>query len=331
LTAEDWHFVLRCKRLEEILKYLGGTDYADVLSHLPEGKPDPEAVTLVLYDQLFKEYSKVLRSVPRPGALFLRALLSRYEAENVKTILRGVWSAMPASEIRFFMYRLGGLSRMPFRALLQAEKIGACIELLKPTIFYTPLVHAIPQFEAQNRLFPLEVAIDMAAFEYIVVTLRSLTRGDRRHAEVLIGALVDSENLCWLVRFRHIYGLSAEESINYILAGGARLGIRDLATLARSPDLSSFLQTLPEPYGDVLRQAKDWPEIRPLLDKWFVVQLWKVFHRDPFQIALQVSYLLVKEMEIRALEGLVGASDLGLPTGRSIEFLSLPIAGGVRV
>jgi len=331
LTAEDWHFLVRCKGLEEILKYLAGTDYAEVLSHLPEGKPEPEGITLALYDQLFRAYAKVLRSVPRRGAVFLRALLLRYEAENIKTVLRGVWSAMPASEIRFFMYRLGGLSRLPFTELLQAEKIRTCIELLKPTIFYTPLVHAIPQFEAQNRLFPLEVAIDMAVFEHIVITLRSLTRGDRRHAEVLIGALVDSENLCWLVRFRHVYGLSPEESINYILTGGTRLGIRDLATLARSPDLSTFLQALPQPYSDVLRQAKDWPEIHPLLDRWFVAQLWKVFHRDPFQIALQVSYLLLKEMEIRALEGLVCASDLGLPTGGSIESLSLPIAGGVRV
>jgi V/A-type H+-transporting ATPase subunit C len=329
LNAEDWHFLLRCKSLEDVLKYLSGTDYASALSHLPKAKPEADAVSLVLYDELFKNYAKLLKAVPTKSSFLLKALLSRYEAENLKTILRGIWEGRSPSEIRFFLYHLGRLSRLPTGELLQVQKIPTAIDLLKPMIFYMPLIHALPQFKVQGKLFPLEVAIDITVFDQIIEMLNSLGAHERRGAEDLIGELLDFENLRWLARFRHFYGLSPEEIINYILPGGKRLGIRDLGSLARSHDMDSFLEALPEPYRNVLSPAKDWPEVHPLFEKWFLVQLYKVFQKDPFQIRLQLSYLLLKEIEVKALEGLVSFLNLGEPPEKLLEFASIPLRGGV--
>ena len=331
LCAEDWHFLLRCKNPEDVLKYLSGTDYAAALSHLPKGKPGARVISLALYDELFRDYAKLLKAVPKKSSSLLKALLSRYEAENLKTILRGIWEGKSPSEIRFYLYHLGSLSRLPVAGLLRVQKIPPAIELLKSTIFYSPLVHALPQFKAQGKLFPLEVAIDITVLGHIVEVLKSLGGHDRKGTEVLIGELIDSENLCWLARFRHSYGLSPEEIINYVLPGGKRLGIRDLGTLARSRDLASFLDALPQPYREALMQAKDWPEIQPLFQRWFLVQLYEVFRKDPFQIRLQLSYLLLREIEIKALDGLVSALNLGEPIEEFLEFISLPVIGGVRV
>lgn len=331
LSDEDWHFLLKCKNMEDVLRYLSGTEYAAALSHLPKGKPEAEVISLALYDELFRDYAKLLKVVPKKSSSLLKALLSRYEAENLKTILRGIWEGRPPSVIRFFLYHLGPLSRLPVGQLLQVQKIPTAIEFLKSMIFYSPLVHALPQFKAQGKLFPLEVAIDIRVFEHIMETLKSLSGHDHKGAEVLISELIDLENLHWLARFRHFYGLSPEEIINYILPGGKRLGIRDLGSLARSLDLPSFLEALPQPYREVLRQAKDWPEIQPLFERWFLVQLYKVFRKDPFQIRIQLSYLLLKEIEVKALEGLVSALSIGEPPEKFLEFISLPLIGGVRV
>jgi len=311
LSAEDQRFLLKCKNLEDVLKYLSGTDYVKPLSHLPKGKPDAKLISSALYDELFRDYAKLLKATPKKSASLLKALLLRYEAENLKTILRGIWAKISPADIRFLLYNLGRLSRLPVGRLMRFQKIPEAIELLKKMIFYSPLIHALPQFRAQGKLFPLEIAIDITIFEHIVETLKSLTRHDRKRAKILIGGLVDFENLCWLVRFRHSYGLSPEEIINYILHGGKRLGISDLAALARKPDLTSFLKALPQPYGEVLKKAKDWPEFQPLFERWFLIQLYKVFEKDPFQISLQLSYLLIKEIEVKALEGLVSALNLG--------------------
>jgi V/A-type H+-transporting ATPase subunit C len=322
-SADDWHFLLRCKNLEDILKYLSGTDYATALSHLPQGKPEAKAISLALYDELFRDYAKLSEATPRKGSSLLIALLSRYEAENLKTILRGIWAERSASGTRFFLYQLGTLSRLPVGGLLQVQKIPNAIELLKSTIFYSPLIHALPQFKAQGKLFPLEVAIDITVFEHIVEILNFLGGHDRRGSQVLIGELIDFENVSWLARFRHFYGLLPEETINYIVRGGKRLGIRDLGILARSHDLPSFLKALPQPYAEALNQAKDWPDIESLFERWLLVQLYKAFRKDPFEIRLQFSYLLLKEMEVKALDGLVSALDFGWPIEKSLEILGV--------
>jgi V/A-type H+-transporting ATPase subunit C len=331
LSTEDWHFLVGCKNLKEVLKYLRGTDYAAALSHIPKGRPEAEVISLAIYDELFRDYVKLLKAVPKKSSALLKALLSVFEAENLKTVLRGIWEGRSPSDIRFFLYHLGRLSNLPIAELVQAPEIPAAIELLKPTLFYSSLTHALPQFKAQGKLFPLEVAIDIRVFEHVVETLETLSDRDRKGAAVLIGELIDFENLRWLARFRHFYDLSPEEIINYMLPGGKRLGIAEVGSLARSLDLTSFIAGLPSPYEEVLKQAKDWPEIQPLFERWFLIQLHKVFRQDPFQIRLQLSYLLLRQIEVKALEGLVSAVDLGMPLVNFLELISLSVAGGARV
>ncbi len=161
LSAEDQRFLLKCKNLEDVLKYLSGTDYVKPLSHLPKGKPDAKLISSALYDELFRDYAKLLKATPKKSASLLKALLLRYEAENLKTILRGIWAKISPADIRFLLYNLGRLSRLPVGRLMRFQKIPEAIELLKKMIFYSPLIHALPQFRAQGKLFPLEIAIDI--------------------------------------------------------------------------------------------------------------------------------------------------------------------------
>mgnify|MGYP002354437402 FL=1 len=119
----------------------------------------------------------------------------------------------------------------------------------------------MPQFKAQGCIFPLEIAIDTAGYDSIVAGLKPLKGVDRKGVEGLTGRLIDGVNLCWLVRFRHLYGLSPEETINYILPGGRYLDLKTLGTLARAADLPSFLAGLPSPCRDFLGRAGEWREI----------------------------------------------------------------------
>ena len=74
----------------------------------------------------------------------------------------------------------------------------------------------------------------MPRFAHLRADLKGLSGLDRRKARELIGTLVDGTNLSWLVRFRHFYGISPEETINYLLIGGTHLTLQDLGRLARA-------------------------------------------------------------------------------------------------
>ena len=331
LSPDDWHYLLKMKRLEDILKYLGGTEYAVALSRLSGAPSHAGTICLALYDELFNSYARLIKAVPRRSSRVLRDFLLLYEAENIKTILRGAWQGKAPSEVRVLLYRLGPLSRLPIEELLEARQITAAVDLLKPTLFHLPLLHALPQFEAQGRLFPLEMAMDTAVLDHIVAGLKSIRGADRRGIEILVGEWIDIINVSWLVRFRHFYGQSPEEAINYTVSGGYRLGARDLGAVARSPDLPSFLSALPRPYHEPLGETQRWEQVHASLGRWFVGELYRVFSRDPFQIRLPLSYLLLKEIEVKSLESLISAVELGEPAGRLVDLIGLPVRGGVRV
>ncbi len=331
LSPEDWHYLLRMKSLEDVLRYLNGTAYARALSSLSSTRPDTGTISLALHDELFTDYARLLRAVPARSAHILKALLLRYETENLKTILRGVWQGKASSEARSLLYRLGSLSLLPVEDLLQAGQVVEAIGLLKKTVFHRPLQHALPQFQARGKLFPLEVAIDTAAFEHIRTGLHGIGGIDRRRAQAVLGELIDMVNLTWLVRFRHLYGLSAEEAINYTLPGGLRLGVRHLGAAARATEPATFISTLPHPYREALGRAAGWTQVQVLLGRWFVGELHKAFLQDPFQIALPLSYLLLKEVEVKSLESLLSTVELGEPAERLMDSICLPVKGGVRV
>ena len=332
LSVEDWHYLLRMRNPEDLLKYLSGTDYAPVLARFAGVTPPPVGdISLALYEDLFSHTAKLLKAVPKNSSRLLASLLLRYEAENLKTILRGLWRGSSSLEILALLYPLGSLSRLPVEVLLQAGQVSAALNSLRSTPFYGPLMHALAQFQAQGRLFPLEIAIDHAAFEHLRTNLKALRGLDRRKAQDLIGALVDGINLSWLVRFRHLYGISPEETINYLLVGGRYLTVQDLGRLARASDLPAFRDALPAPYQEVLSQVDQWRQVKTYVERWLVGQLHDVFIRDPFQIGLPISYLLLKELEVKSLECLLSSMAFGESPARLIEQISLPVRGDARV
>jgi V/A-type H+-transporting ATPase subunit C len=284
-----------------------------------------------LYEDLFKDTAKLLKAVPKNGSRLLANLLLRYEAENLKTILRGLWRGSPAPEILTLLYPLGSLSRLPIEEILQAGQVTAAVDALSSSLFHGPLRQALAQFQAQGRLFPLEIAVDQAAIEHLGTALKSLGGLDRAKARNIIGMLVDGTNLSWLVRFLHLYGISPEETINYLLVGGRYLTLQDLGRLARTTDLPAFREALPAPYQEVLSEVDHWGQVRIFAERWLVGKLHQVFLSDPFQIGLPLSYLLLKELEVKSLECLFSSMAFGESPAKLVERISVPIGGSVRV
>lgn len=311
LNPDDWHYLLRMRSLNDFFSYLSATDYGPFLSNAAASGADARPFSLSLHDCLFKDYIKLIKSLPKSRSLVLYGLLARYEAENIKTLLRGIWQALPDAAIRPMLYRLGILSRLPVAAILEARQVPAAVDLLKKTVFHAPLVHALALFRTQDRLFPLEIAVDMAAFRLLADRIGNLRGIDRKTAARLAGAFADGVNLSWLVRFRWMYGLSPEEIINYSLPLGRHITLQDIGNLARAGDLPAFLEALPHPYRGALEMVRQWSQVLPFFQTWLVAELHRVFRKDPFHIGLPLSYVLLKEMEVKALEGLVSAVGAG--------------------
>jgi V/A-type H+/Na+-transporting ATPase subunit C len=332
LSPDDWRYLLKMRSLENILTFLSGTHYSEPLAlHAAGKKPDIRSMSQAFHAELFREYSLLGKSLGRSGSRFLMSLLARYDANNLKAILRGIVRGSPSSEIRLHLYNPGTLSSLPLVELLMVRHVPAVLDVLHGTIFQRPVANALPQFRAARSLFPLEMAIDRAALENMTEAVESLRGRDRQGVRTLAGEFIDYLNLSWLVRLIHIYGRSSEETINYMLSGGLRLALEDLGNLARSSNLVTFTGHLPDEYSQVLEEVEHWPDVERLLKRRFISRLLGPFSRSPFQVGLQVAYLFMKESEIEALVGLASAVHMGMAEEQVSKFVSPPVVEVARV
>lgn len=309
LSTEDWYYLRRARDITEVWRYLRGTSYG---RRLPPS-PDPGRLRELVADlsrELIGRYHKLLQFLPRAAEPLWRALVRRFEGENLKINLRRIWRRLPATAVAEFLYPLGPFNTLP-PGLAAAETIPEAVAQLAGTFYGPVLQAALPQFRAQGRLFPLEIAVDLAVLEQLTAVCR---RGAAwRQAKQLLGSLIDWLNLSWLWRFRQIYGLPPEEVINYSIKGGWRLDLAAISALARAATWPELQAALPQPYRRLLAASETWPEALSHFWRWFTAELQRSGRRDPFQLGLPLSYLLQWELEIQSLAGLLVAKTWGVP------------------
>jgi len=309
LSAEDWHYLRRSRDVNDVWRYLRGTSYGRWLPASPDPGLLRESVA-GLSRQLIERYHKLLKFLPRTSEPLWRALVRRFEGENLKVILRRIWRRLPVAATADLLYPLGPFNTLP-PGLAAAASIPEAVAQLAGTFYGPVLQAALPQFQAQERLFPLEIAIDLAVLEQLTAVCR---RGPTwRQARQLLGALIDWLNLSWLCRFRQVYGLAPEEVINYSIKGGWHLDLAAISAMARAVTWPELQAALPQPYRRLLAASEAWPDALTRLWGWFTGELQRAGRRDPFQLGLPLAYLLQWEMEIQSLSGLLTAKTWGIP------------------
>jgi V/A-type H+-transporting ATPase subunit C len=186
-----------------LLQYLSTTSYGRFVSETTGAFPSRKIVERILYRSLVEDYSIIVRALRghRERAVIL-ALFSRFEGQNLKILMRAMFSGRTRREVEHLLYPLGRISRIPWEELWGTGSIEEVMGPLSRTVFGPALHYAFPQFSAQGRLFPLEMAIDQASFRQVSERVGVLPRSDRRAAVRVAGSFTDLLNVSWIIRLR---------------------------------------------------------------------------------------------------------------------------------
>ena len=332
LSAEDWHFLKSSSGFDRLLQYLSTTSYAPfislqtgtvppagtpistVSSQVPAGLLEKRTVERGLYRSLMEDYAKIVRSLrgSKQQAVIL-ALYSRFEGENLKILMRALFSGRSRQEVEHLLYPLGTLTRLPWEELWKFQKMADIRDRLARTIFGPAIRFAFPQFEAQGRLFPLEMAVDRACFQEIGRTCRALPRADRKAARSVIGPFIDLVNISWIIRLRERYGLQPEQIVNYTLPGGHMITLQVIARLAQAGDAASFVSRLPVCALRRMKGAARYDQVVDGFRKLFVEKIRRAFTGPPFNIGVEVACLFEEEVELERLVTLIESVASGSP------------------
>lgn len=308
-----------------LLTQLKPTVYGSYLESLKDKELTPRRVVVQIKGRLADAYYSVIHMAPEHTRPLLTQLYRHFEVENLKAVLRGIITDPTWERIRDVLFPYGSMGVLPAQAMVEAGNVSAAVELLRGTVYEETLSFAMKRYSAEQNLFPLEVALDLNYWRKLWQEARRLSGQDQKQALRVVGALIDMNNLMWVIRYRVYHNLSEEELINYTLPFGYHLRDEDVRAIAAGADIASVIQRVYPDIRDLNILLEEPRSGLPLLEiqlKQHVMnQCMSAFVGDPFHIGVPLAFLVLCQFEIQDLTVLLEAKSSQLSEEKYRPFL----------
>jgi V/A-type H+/Na+-transporting ATPase subunit C len=311
LTPQELNEMILAPDYSALLGMLRRTIYGPYLARVDEKDLTPRRAVFEIRNQMADTYSTVIDKSPDSIRPLLKQLYRGFEVDNLKAVLRGITSGSNWDRVRYVLFPLGSQTVLPAKAMVDEGNIAGAIEHLRRTPYYTPLAYALRRYNAEQSLFPLEVALDISYWRDIWKEIHKLSKKDRDQALHIIGSLLDANNLMWAIRYRVYHKLSEEEVINYTLPFGYRVRDTDIRAIAAGDDITQVVSKI---YPDLTNVAEllqnpqsGLPELEVEFHRTIRAVCRAAFVGYPFQVGVFLGFLTLKKMEVQDLTALIEA------------------------
>ena len=323
LTREQLDELADSDSLETFISKLKGTPYGEFLADLQ--KPY-DAVKIE--QALKKRVAKVARSMitATSNSPVLKAYYSKYLAENLKNILKGMALGKSYDEIsRFvdlYVEELVGTRDVIVR-VLASRRLDEAVSTLRNTSFGDAAEAAVKAYTETKNFQVIDLYIDRAYYRALLGGFLS-ERSDKRELREIISLDVDSFNVTAVLRARQ-WGLSPAEAEQLIVEPEFRVPKEMLSALARAESPSEAISQLDKtPYGGIItQQDASNPAWISMLEAGFesmkLRQAQRTFTWDIFSISEAIGILKLLEFEIRALSAIAFGIEQKIPRAEIMQ------------
>ena len=317
LSPEQLRTIAASPDLEGALRLLLGTGYSEVARDLLDRGATVTDAERSLARGIGEAHRRTAFLLGGARSTLVVQMVRRLEVENLKTILRAKGRGEPVETVRPLLAPLGDMSSLPYEDLFQAGDVGDVIQLLSGGEYGRVLAAALPRYEAERTLFPLETALDLHYYGRLWDAVRSLSGKDLQVARQMIGTRFDVLNVDWILRYRLIFHLFPEEVFNYTIPHGWRIDDGAIRRAVPGEGVEAIASALPEPYRSIVAGAAGAPDpverAGLVLQRHLVGVARSALSGDPFQLGVAVAFLWLKEAEAHDLQVVLEAKRYGLP------------------
>jgi len=302
----------------EIARSMEETEYETEMNALGARYSGSDLVEYALNRNLAKHFEDLMKW--SEGALYdyVARYLRKFDAWNVKTVIRGLYSGAEPDEIEDDLIRAGEFSESRIDALVTAGSIEEVVESLEDTIFGDSLAEAYDVFEAQDVLVPLENALDQAFYGSLLSGLPSNPERDSPTGLYVqfLQAEVDFRNLRNALRLAR--SGAETDPTEYYIPGGTLFDRQSLAQL--TANFEGLVAAVREStYGDdldsalsELEDAGTLVEFERALDAAMLEYADTLSYRYPLSVCPVLSYILAKEREVDNIRAIARGREAGL-------------------
>lgn len=321
--------LMTAKDIGAIIQKVMATEYGpDLEGRLLHGR-NATQVDEALKDNMTRAFRKVLSLCNDEATTLVTALLGRWDLFNVKTIIRAKHMKLDEDEVADSLIAVGQITQIDADELLRQSDIRGVVDMLSTwrLPFAVPLREVLPQYEEEEDLSLLELALDRYYYEWASKRLRGW-RENREIARKFLSAQVDTMNLLTAIRLLNA-DLAEEDASRFFLPGGVVVTEPLFIELAAMSDVDEVFNRIRRtPYGKPLDQVallymeKGSVSVfeRALEDYLFRIA-FETGKGDPLGIGLAISYLWAKANEVTNLRIVVKGVSVGMPEERMREEL----------
>ncbi len=301
----------------EIARFMEETEYETEMNTLGTRHSGVDLIEYALNRNLSKHFDDLLTWANGSLYGYIANYLRKFDAWNVKTVIRGIYTDADTTEIEDDLIRTGEFAGRTLDRLVEATTIEDAIEILDGTIFGGPLEDAYEDFQNTDVLVPLENAVDRAFFAHLLDDIGQ-PEPDTPTAlyREFLEAEIDFRNLRNALR---IARSGAEiDPTEYFIEGGRLFDAETLRGLASNTD--ELVTAIRESsYGDELTDAIDELEaadsligFEHALDTALLEYSQKLSNRYPLSVCPVLSYILGKEREVENIRAIARGREAGL-------------------
>ncbi|MFB6153538.1 MAG: V-type ATP synthase subunit C [Halodesulfurarchaeum sp.] len=313
-TEEEYRKLLRMGP-GEIARFMGETEYQTEIDALGARYAGVQLIEYALNRNLARHFDDLLRW--SDGRLYdlVARYLRKFDAWNVKTVLRGRYSSATDEEIRENLIDAGEFEEPFLDRLIAAETVEEIVEGLEETIFGEAVREAFDDFEESGLLMPLENAIDRAYYEGLVDDVGTESRAMELYREFL-QAEIDFRNIRNALRIAR--SAADMDPTSYFIEGGYLFDAAELRTLAKNRD-ELVARIRESRYGeqlaaalDTLGEAESLIEFERALDRALLSYSDYLSHVYPLSVCPVLAFVLAKEREVDNILAIAHGKETGL-------------------
>ena len=229
------------KNPEEIFSFLVNTTYREEIVNTCGDIVEPSLLEEALLQNYAKTFNKLLKYSSNYIENLLVSVLHKFDALNLKTMLRMVQAGINFEDILPHIIPLGTYDRKKCQVILSdVNSISDVVGSLRDQDFGFILKETLKDQKIIGDLSPLEAALDKDVFRGILKEIKNLDGRDKKIATNILGIEIDALNVKIILKYKTL--MTDHEDIKKNLMPAALFDEKILESAIKKPDIKSTLQ-----------------------------------------------------------------------------------------
>jgi V/A-type H+-transporting ATPase subunit C len=300
--------LLDLKNVDDITNELTKTGYSEDISALSSSYKNPELLQMSVNRNFIRKNRIALFSVPPLAKDTVRAYLSKWDIENIKSILASKFMGydLKQNEIFILSFRdlpmgmfAGNLSNEDFRNLMAKGTVEEVVSYLTYFGFGPSILQHMDRYHKSGDISILLSAFDTYYYDTLMKTVR-FYNGDEAAVISFIRDQIDLRNIITVIKGKDM-GIEFERFSESFRVTGSQ-SLSDLQGLYEKRDAGEIISGISS-YGnledamDIYKRTGDLYYVDVTLQKFLFTKYMEIFRSQALSIGSTFSFILRAEAE----------------------------------